>query len=84
MKRYKRDWEGDTTPNFRASWLRFVLHLIARALFLPRTFDAPCFRFFTLTLYTAKSMDWFKCWQSPIIAASPVIGRLGFNWFLNP
>ena len=84
MKRYKRDWAGDTTPNFRTSWLRFVLHLIARASFLRLTFDAPYSKFFTLTLFTAKLMDWFKCWRSPIIAASPVIGWLGFNWLIDP
>ena len=79
MKRYKRDWEGDTTPNFSMFWLRFVLRPIAHGLFLPRTFDVPCLRFFTLTLFTAKSMGWFKCWRLHIIAASPVIGWLGFN-----
>ena len=84
MKRYKRDWEGGTTPNFRMSWLRFVRHLIAHALFLPRTFDVQCLRFFTLTLCTAKSMDWFKCWPSPIIVASQAIGWLGFNWLIDP
>ena len=84
MKRYKRDWESDTTPSFKMSWLWFVLRLIAHALCLPRTFDVPCSRFFTLTLSTAKSMDWFKCWPSPIIVASQVIGWLGFNWLIDP
>jgi len=28
-----------TTPNFKVSWLGFVLRLIAHALFLPRIFD---------------------------------------------
>ena len=50
MKRHKLDWAGDTTPNFRMSWLGFVLHQIAHALFLHLTFDAPCSKFFTLTL----------------------------------
>jgi hypothetical protein len=35
-------------------------------------------------LSTAKSMDWFKCWPSPIIVASQVIGWLGFNWLIDP
>ena len=84
MKKHKLDWAGDTTPNFRMSWLGFVLHQIAHALFLHLTFDAPCSKFFTLTLFTAKLMDWFKCWQSPIIAASRVIGWLDFNWLIDP
>ena len=57
---------------------------IAHALCLPRTFDVPCSRFFTLTLSTAKSMDWFKCWPLPIIVASQAIGWLGFNWLIDP
>lgn len=79
MKRYKQDWVGGTTRNFRMSWLRFVRRLINRALFLYPTFDAPCSRFFTLTLFTEKSMDRFKYWPSRIIAASRAIGWLGFN-----
>ena len=79
MNQYKRDWEGGTTPNFRTSWLWFVPRLIAHALFLPRTFDVPCSRFSTLTLFIVKPMDWFKCWRLHIIAASRVIGWLGFK-----
>jgi hypothetical protein len=60
-----------------------VRHLIAHALFLRLTFDAPYSKFFTLTLFTVKLMDRFKCWRSPIIAASPVIGWLGFNWLID-
>ena len=41
MKRYKRDWEGDITPNFSMLWLWFVLRPIAHGLLLPRTFDVP-------------------------------------------
>jgi len=84
MKRYKQDWVGGITRNFKMSWLRFVRRLIAHALFLRPTFDAPCSKFFTLTLFTAKSMGWFKCWPSPIIAASQAIGWLGFNWLIDP
>lgn len=84
MKRYKRDWEGGTTPNFKTPWFWFALRLIAHALLLPQTFDVQCSRSFTLILFTAKSMDWYKCWPSPTIAASPVIGWLGFNWLIDP
>ena len=83
MKRFKRGWESDTTPNFRMSWLGFVLRLIAHALFSPRIFDVQCSRFFTLTSSTAKSMDQFKCWPSPIIVASQAIGWPGFNWLID-
>ena len=84
MKRYKRDWAGDTTPNFRMFWFRFVLHLIASALFLRLTFDAPCSKYFTLTLFTVKLMGWFKSWRSLTIAANRAIGWLGFNWLIDP
>ena len=84
MKKYKRDWEGDTTLNFRMSWIWFVLRPIVHALLLPRTFDVPCSRFFILTLSTAKLMDWFRCWPLPIIVASQAIGSLGFNWLIDP
>lgn len=85
MRRYKQDWAGGITRNFRMSWLRFVRRLIAHELFLGLTFDAPCSKFFTLTLFTVKSMDWFRCWPSLTIAASQVIGWLGFNnWLIDP
>jgi hypothetical protein len=86
MKRYKRDWASDTTPNFRMFRFRFVLHLIASVLFLRLTFDAPCSKYFTLTLFTAKLMGWFKSWRSLTIAANLAIGRLGlgFNWLIDP
>lgn len=35
--------------------------------------------FFTLTLFTAKWMDLFKCWRLRITAASRDIGWLGFS-----
>lgn len=84
MKRYKRDWEGDTTLNFRTFWLRCVLRQIAHALFVLRTFGVPCSKFFTLTLFTVKLVGRYKCWPSPIIAVSQAIGWLGFNWVIDP
>jgi hypothetical protein len=35
-------------------------------------------------LFTAKLMDLCKSWPLPTIAASPVIGWLGFNWLIDP
>ena len=39
MKRYKRDWEGDITPNFSMLWLWFVLRPIAPRLVVARYAD---------------------------------------------
>ena len=84
MRRSKWDWEGGTTPNFKTLWNWFVLRLVVHALFLPLTFDVSCLRSFTLTLFTATLMDLCKSWPLPTIAASPVIGWLGFNWLIDP
>ena len=84
MKRFKPGWESGITPNFKMSWLEFVVRLIAHALFSPRIFDVQCSRFFTLTLSTAKSMVQFNCWPSLIIVASQAIGWIGFNWLIDP
>lgn len=84
MKKFKPGWESAITPNFKMSWLGFVVRLIAHALFSPRTFDVQCSRFFTLTFSTAKSVVRFKCWPSPIIVASQAIGWIGFNWLIDP
>ena len=84
MKKYKQDWEGATTLNFRMFWPWSVRRLPAHALFFHPTFDAPCLRFFILTLFTAKSMDWSKCWRWHIIAASRAFGQHGFNWLIDP
>ncbi len=84
MRRSKRDWEGGTTPNSKTRWTWFALRLVVHALFLPLTFDVSCLRSFTLTLFTAKLMDLCKSWPLPTIAASPVIGSLGFSWLIDP
>ncbi len=84
MKRYKRDWAGDTTPNFKLSWFRFVLHLIVSALFQRLRFGAPCSKYFTLALFTAKLMDWFKSWRLHTIGTNRAIGWLGLNWLNDP